>query len=144
LRDTLVSITKGGATIDATALGTSGLQSTTGLNAKLKLDYRPTASDSAQITLTRTDKRLTPQGYVGAINIVNLGYRHQLRPELTAVATVLDLFDGQRFQRFSSSPTFTQEYRRTVRGRILYVGLVYSFGTTRKDKPQSFEYDQPG
>jgi outer membrane receptor protein involved in Fe transport len=130
--------------IDATALGISGLQSTTGLNAKLKLDYRPTASDAAQITLTRTDHRLTPQGYVSAINIVNLGYRHQLRPELTAVAIVSDLFDGQRFQRFSSSPTFTQEYRRTVRGRILYVGFVHSFGTTRKDKPQSFEYDQPG
>ena len=130
--------------IDATALGVSGLQSTTGLNAKLKLDYRPAASDSAQITITRTDKRLTPQGDVGAINIVNLGYRRQLRPELTAVATVSDLFDGQRLQRFSSSPTFTQEYQRTVRGRIFYLGFVYSFGTTKKDKPPGFEYDQPG
>jgi outer membrane receptor protein involved in Fe transport len=130
--------------IDATALGISGLQSTVGLNAKLKLDYRPTRADSAQITLTRTDKRLTPQGYVSAINIVNIGYRHELGPELTAVATVSDLFDGQRFRRFSSSPTFTQDYQRTVRGRILYLGIVYSFGTTHKDKPPSFEYDQPG
>jgi outer membrane receptor protein involved in Fe transport len=130
--------------IDATALGISGLQSTTGLNAKLKLDYRPTTADSAQISLTRTDKRLTPQGYVSAINLVNLGYKHQLGPELTALATVSDLFNGQRFQRFSTSPTFTQEYQRTVRGRILYVGFVYSFGITRKDKQPDFEYDQPG
>ena len=43
--------------IDATALGIAGLQSTVGLNAKVKLDYRPTADDSAQITATRTDKR---------------------------------------------------------------------------------------
>jgi outer membrane receptor protein involved in Fe transport len=129
--------------IDATALGISGLQSTTGLNAKLKLDYRPTSADSAQISLTRTDKRLTPQGDVSAINIVNLGYRRQLGPELTAVATVSDLFDGQRFERFSSSPTFTQEYQRIVRGRILYLGFVYSFGTTKKDKAPSFQYDQP-
>jgi hypothetical protein len=63
---------------------------------------------------------------------------------LTALATVSDLFNGQRFQRFSTSPTFTQEYQRTVRGRILYVGLVYSFGTTWKDKQPNFEYDQPG
>jgi hypothetical protein len=42
--------------IDATVLGISGLQSTTGLNAKLKLDYRPTTADSAQISFTRTDK----------------------------------------------------------------------------------------
>jgi len=130
--------------IDASALGTSGLKSTTGLNAKLKLDYRPTAADSAQFSLTRTDKRLTPQGYIDAINLVNLGYRHQLRPELAALATVSDLFNGQRYQRFLSTPTFTQEYQRTVRGRILYVGFVYAFGITPKDRQPNFEYDQPG
>ena len=81
---------------------------------------------------------------MSAINLVNLGYKHQLGPELTALATVSDLFNGQRFQRFSTSPAFTQEYQRTVRGRILYVGFVYSFGTTSKDKPPNFEYDQPG
>jgi outer membrane receptor protein involved in Fe transport len=128
--------------IDATALGISGLESTTGLNAKVKLDYRPTTDNSAQITVTRTDKRLTPQGYVSAINIVNLGYKRQLKSDLTAVATVSDIFDGQRFRRFSASPAFTQEYQRITRGRVLYVGLVYSFGSTKKDKQPNFEYDQ--
>ena len=130
--------------IDATALGISGLQSTTGLNAKVKLDYRATAADSAQITATRTDKRLTPQGYVSAINLVNLGYKHQLKADLTAVATVSDVFNGQRFHRFATSPTFTQDLQRTVRGRVLYVGFVYSFGSTKKDKQPNFEYDQSG
>ena len=128
--------------IDATALGASGLQSTTGLNAKLKIDYRPTTLDSAQISTTRTDKRLTPQGYVSAINIVNLGYKHQFLKELTAIATVSDVFNGQRFQRLVSSPTFTEVYRRTTRGRVFYLGLVYSFGVTKKDKQPNFEYDQ--
>jgi outer membrane receptor for ferrienterochelin and colicin len=128
--------------IDATALGIPGLQSTTGLNAKVKLDYRRAAADSAQITVTRTDKRLTPQGYVSAINLVNLGYKRQLRADLTAVATVSDVFNGQRFHRFATAPTFTQDYRRTVQGRILYVGLVYSFGSTKKDTQPNFEYDQ--
>jgi outer membrane receptor protein involved in Fe transport len=130
--------------IDATALGASGLQSTTGLNAKLKIDYRPTSVDSAQISTTRTDKKLTPQGYVSAINIVNLGYKHQFRQNLTAIATVSDVFDGQRFQRLVSSPTFTEIYRRTTRGRVFYLGLVYSFGATKKDKQPNFEYDQSG
>ena len=128
--------------IDASALGTAGLQSTTGLNGKFKLDYRPTDEDSAQITVTRTDKRLTPQGYVNAINLVNLGYKHQLKPHLTAIATVSDVFDGQRLQRYASTPTFTQTYVRIVYGRVLYVGLVYSFGSTKKDKQTNFEYDQ--
>jgi outer membrane receptor protein involved in Fe transport len=129
--------------IDATVLGISGLQSTTGLNAKVKLDYRPTNDDSVQMTVTRSDKRLTPQGYVSAINITNLGYKRQLIPDLTAVLTVTDLFNGQRFRRFSSSPTFTQEYQRTTLGRVFYAGLIYSFGSTKKDSQSNFEYDPP-
>jgi outer membrane receptor protein involved in Fe transport len=129
--------------IDASALGLAGLQSTVGLNAKVKLDYRPTADDSAQITVTRTDKRLTPQGYVSAINIVNVGYKRQLQTDLTAVITLSDAFDGQRYRRFAATPSFTEEYQRTVLGRVLYVGVVYSFGSTKKDKQSNFEYDQP-
>lgn len=128
--------------IDASALGIAGLQSTIGLNAKLKLDYRPTADDSAQVTATRTDKRLTPQGYVSAINIVNLGYKRQVLADLTATVTVSDAFDGQRYRRLAVSPSFTQEYRRTVIGRVLYLGFVYSFGSAAKGKQSNFEYDQ--
>jgi outer membrane receptor protein involved in Fe transport len=128
--------------IDAAALGIAGLQSTVGLNAKVKLDYRPTTDDSAQINVTRTDKRLTPQGYVSAINIVNLGYKRQLLPDLTAVITLSDAFDGQRYRRFAATPSFTEEYQRTVLGRVLYIGFVYSFGSTKKDKQSNFEYDQ--
>jgi outer membrane receptor protein involved in Fe transport len=128
--------------IDATALGAIGLQSTTGINAKIKLDYRPTARDAFQTTVTRTDKRLTPQGYVGAINIVNIGYRRQLRQDLTAVITESNVFNGQRFERVAVTPAFTQEYSRFIYGRIVYVGVVYSFGSTLKEKQQGFEYDQ--
>ncbi len=124
-------------------MGYSGLRSTTGLNAKAKIDYRPTAQDSAQLTLTRVDKRLTPQGYVAAINLVNLGFKRQLKADLAFVATLSDIFDGQRYRRFAGTPTFTQEYERTVQGRIFYVGLVYGFGTVKKDRQPAFEYDQP-
>ncbi len=129
--------------IDTTALGIPGLQSTTGLNAKVKLDYRPTVDDSAQLTVTRSDKRLTPQGYVSAIDIVNLGYRRQVRADLTALMTVSDLFNGQRLQRFITTPTFTEAYQRTVAGRVIYVGVVYSFGS-RKDGQANFDYDPSG
>jgi hypothetical protein len=52
--------------------------------------------------------RLTPQGYASAINIVNLGYKRQLKPALSAVVSVSDVFDGQRFERIAITPTFTQ------------------------------------
>jgi outer membrane receptor protein involved in Fe transport len=130
--------------IDATALGIPGLQSTTGVNAKLKLDYRPTSADSAQLIVTRTGKRLTPQGYISAVNIVNVGYKHQVKPDLTAIFTVSDVFNGQHYERFESTPTFMGDYLRIVRGRIVYLGLVYSFGSMKKEKPSNFEYDQSG
>ncbi|HEV7447504.1 MAG TPA: outer membrane beta-barrel family protein [Steroidobacteraceae bacterium] len=128
--------------IDATALGVPGLKSTTGVNSKLKLDYRPTPADSVQLVVTRTDKRLTPQGYISAINIVNVGYKHQVKADLTGILTLSDAFNGQRYERFESTPTFTSDYVRAVRGRVVYVGLIYSFGSTRKDKQANFEYDQ--
>lgn len=129
--------------IDATALGMTGLQSTAGINAKVKLDYRPTESQSAQLTWARTDKRLTPQNYVSAINLVNLGYKYHWDSGLRAVATVTDLPKGQLVHRYSSSPLLTLDYRRSVAGKILYVGVVYSFGRTNKEQSQGFEYEQP-
>ncbi|MFL6603629.1 MAG: TonB-dependent receptor domain-containing protein [Steroidobacteraceae bacterium] len=127
--------------IDAAAFGTGGLKSTTGLNVKGKLDYRPTADDSAQVTFTRTDKRLTPQGSLSAINILNLGYKHALTPALIAVATISDLFEGQRYRRVVSTPALTQVYERSVAGRTTFVGLVYTIGVTKKDKQPNFDYD---
>ena len=130
--------------IDATALGIPGLKSSTGLNAKAKVDYRPTSDDSAQIAFTRTDKRLTPQGSISAINVVNLGYKRAITSALSMVATVSDLFSGQRYQRSASTPLFTQIYQRNVEGRVAFVGLTYSFGVAKKDKQSNFEYDSGG
>jgi outer membrane receptor protein involved in Fe transport len=126
--------------IDATALGIPGLKSTTGINAKTKIDYRPTVDDSVQLSVTRTDKRLTPQGEISAINIVNFGYKHTLTRALVAVATVTDLFNGQHYQRVAVTPSFTQVYERSVAGRIAYLGVVYSFGVTQQAKEPAFEY----
>ena len=130
--------------IDATALGASGLESTTGVNLKAKLDFRPTAADSAQITFTRTDKRLTPQGSVSAINLVNVGYKHALMAGLAAVVTVSDVFNGQRYQRNASTPTLTQVYERSVAGRVAWFGLTYTIGVSKKEKEPNFEYDSSG
>ena len=54
---------------------------------------------------------------------------------------VSDLFSGQRYKRVVSTPLLTQIYERNVEGRIIFVGLTYSFGGTGKDKSSGFEYD---
>src|SRR5262249_25013211 len=122
------------------ALGEPGLKSTTGVDIKLKLDYRPTAQDSAQLAFTRHDKRLTPQGDEVATNIVNFGSKHQARSNLTAGFTLSALFNGQRNRRFAVTPAFSEEFFTTYHGRVGYLGLVYSFGSAKSDK--QFEYEE--
>ncbi|MDB5446143.1 MAG: TonB-dependent receptor [Phenylobacterium sp.] len=129
------------AQIDASSLGVAGLKSTSGVNLKANLDYRPTSADTLQVSLSRTDKRLTPQGYVDAMNLVNLGYKRDLRPDLSLVVTVTDLFDGQRVVRHVISPTLSEVYTRHQFGRLASVGVVYTFGGRKKGK-SSFDYDE--
>jgi outer membrane receptor protein involved in Fe transport len=128
--------------IDATALGALGLKSTTGLDLKASLEYRPTGADTLQISFSRADKRLTPQGQVNAINLVNLGYRRELRPDLALAATVSDLFDGQRFRRQIDTTALVDDYTRHQIGRLVSVGLIYTFGGPAKGKSNGLEYEQ--
>ena len=128
--------------IDATGLGAADLKSTVGLNAKASLDYKPTSADTLQLSFSRSDKRLTPQGYVSAINLLNLGYRRQISPSLSAVATMSDALDGQRFERIVKTSTLNDDYLRHQLGQVAYVGLVYTFGASKKTKAGGFDYDQ--
>jgi outer membrane receptor protein involved in Fe transport len=125
--------------IDATSLAQTGLKVTTGLNAKANLDYHPTSADTAQLSFTRSDKRLTPQGYISAIDLLNLGFKHQIRTNLAGVLTVSDVFNGQILRRFVGTPELSDRYERAQVGRISYVGIVYSFGAPKKTK-SGFDY----
>lgn len=129
--------------IDASGLGYAGLKSTVGLNAKAHVDAHLSPNDLFQVAVLRSDKRLTPQGEVAAINLVNVGYRRQIRADLVAVATVSDLCNGQTYRRTIAAPDLSDTYQRHVGGRIGYVGLVYSFGAGHKpDRGSTFDYDQ--
>lgn len=130
------------AQINAAMLGAHGLQSTIGVDLKASIEFRPTKADMLQISFSRQDKRLTPQGDVGAINLVNLGYRRDLRPDLALVATGSDVLDGQRFRRVVSAPGLRDDYIRHQIGRVVSIGLIYSFGGPSKGKSSGFEYEQ--
>jgi outer membrane receptor for ferrienterochelin and colicin len=127
--------------IDATSLGITGLKSTAGLNLKASLDYRPDATDQAQVSFSRTDKRLTPQGQIAAINLVNMGYRHSLGPGVAIFSTVSDLFNGQRFHRQLDTPVLQQSYARQQLGRVFFLGLTFS-ASGSKGKGQGFDYEK--
>jgi len=126
--------------VDASALGIPGLRSSRGADAKLKLDYHLSAHDFAQLSVARTDHRLTPQGYVSAMDVVNLGYRHQLAARLSALATLSNVFNSQRTQAVLTTPEFAGDFVRAIRGPIIYLGLSYSFGSSGAKK-QEFSYE---
>ncbi|MCV2365901.1 TonB-dependent receptor [Paucibacter sp. DJ1R-11] len=129
--------------IDATALGTSGLRSSNGLNLKASLDWHPSAIDVLQLSFSRTDRRLTPQGSIAPIQLLNLGFKRQLRTDLSLVCTVADLFNGQRLIRESSLPGLNQRYERVQPGQSVFIGLSYTLGKPKKSgKSSSFDYEQ--
>ncbi len=127
--------------IDATALGFPGLKASTGISGKASLDWRPTAADQAQIAVSRSDRRLTPQGSSPPINVVNLGYRHQVSPTLAGVVTLSDAFNGQRQGRITDSPTLHDVYERHQLGQIAYVGFTWTFNAQKKGKGPGFDYE---
>jgi hypothetical protein len=49
---------------------------------------------------------------VNAINLVNVGYKHQFRPDLSGIVTLSDIFNGQVFRRFVDTATLTDAYQR--------------------------------
>lgn len=128
--------------IDASALGFNGTRSTTAVNLKGSLDYRPTVAHTLQLSLNRLGRRLTPQGDVAPITLVNLGFKHQLPRNLMFVSTVSDAFNGQRFARTLNTAAFQQHYQRAQLGRVAYVGVSYQFGAPKKPKSSGFDYDQ--
>ncbi|MHA4870930.1 TonB-dependent receptor domain-containing protein [Duganella sp. PWIR1] len=127
--------------IKAQGLGGGSDRSGIGFNGKGTLDYQLGARDRIQVGANYRGKRLTPQGHVLPFTVVNLGYRHQLDEQCTLVATLSDVFNGQRMRRVYETPTFAGTYRRQQMGQVAYLGLSYNFGGTRKAKDAEFNFE---
>lgn len=127
--------------IGTATLEASALRSTLALNAKASLEWRPSAQDTLQAAFSRTGRRLTPQGEIGAIGLVNFGYRREMSRRFTLVATLSDAFDGQNLRRTIATPTLEDAYDRRQLGQVAYLGFQYSFGGPKKAKPAEFQYD---
>jgi outer membrane receptor protein involved in Fe transport len=127
--------------VNAQAVGGLASRSTLSFNGKATLDYQAGAKDRLQLSANYRGKRLTAQGYVMPVGVVNLGYRHQADAQLTIVATVSDLFNGQRNRRVYDTSTFHGDYRRQQSGQSAYLGIAYAFGGAPKKARDDFSYD---
>jgi outer membrane receptor protein involved in Fe transport len=111
--------------IDARSLGATGLKSYVGLNLKSSIEWRPALTHLIQVSINHEDKKLTPQGYLSPINLVNLGYRHLLTNHSSVFVTVSDVFNQQRLIRETESSGFSQVYQRHLIGPVVFLGLNF-------------------
>jgi len=125
---------------DARALGATGLASAEGLDLKASLDWKPTPANTLQASFSRTGERLTVDGRLGAVDLVNFGYRRQIRKDLALVATLSDAFDGLRLTRYLVSPDLVENYARYQPGRVAMIGVIYTFGGAGRARKSDFDY----
>ncbi len=100
------------------------------LSGRVRLNWQATAMDSFQAAIQAQGKMLTGQGYREPNTTVNLTYTRVVTPALRLIVNATDIFDRNKIQTYTDTPTLREESLRRAAGRIVYVGLRYSFGTT--------------
>jgi len=122
------------------------MREATSLSTKASVDYKVSVADTLQVAYAKYGKRITPQGSFEPTGAVNLGFRHTVSTQLSAVLTVTDVFNTQAWRRYTNTTTLAETYERRPLGRLFFVGFVYQVGQGSK-KPKrdgGFEYDNGG
>lgn len=118
--------------IDASNLGFSSKQSDIAWTGKLNADYAWSKKTVLQFSANYRGKRLTPQGYRLSTFGADLGIRHELRSNLSAVLVASDLFNSEKDETILDTPVLHDDSSRRRNSRYFYVGFVYSFGSMKK------------
>lgn len=128
--------------IDASNLGYSSSLSTFAWTAKANAEYAFTPASALQINMNYNAKRLTPQGYRMPSFVSNLGYKHDFAGhKWSFVLTVSDLFNTLKDETKLTTPTLVDDYMRRRNARAIWAGLIYSFGSQKKKKDDSMQFD---
>lgn len=127
--------------VPASALGLGEARSGYVVSGRGTLSWTPSASDVFQLNGSLSGRTITPQGSLGSIGLLNLGYRRKLTPALFLVVTVQNLLDSNRQTFNYNLPTLRD--RRIVDGvgRGTLVTLTYNFGLgAQKARDPSIDY----
>jgi outer membrane receptor protein involved in Fe transport len=126
--------------IDAGNLGIAGSRSVVSVTGKGNLEYKITSRDLIQLTANYTGRRLLAQGYRLPTASANIGYRHQLKPDLAVVATIADIFDSIRDRAVIDTSSLHEVTFRRRSIRTATLALSWSFGGTAKKSGAKFDY----
>jgi outer membrane receptor protein involved in Fe transport len=128
--------------IDAANLGFSGTRSAFGYEAKGALNWHLATKDTVQLNLATAGKRLTPQGYRRGYITLDMGFRHQLKPNLALTATLSDVFASRHDGLIVDSPALQEITLRRQSGRVFALGLSWSLSGAKKKAAEKFDYEK--
>lgn len=128
--------------ISAGNLGFTGTRSTFGYEAKAALNWSLTPKDTAQLNLGGAGKRLTPQGYRRGYVALDLGFRHQLRTNLSLTATLSDVFASRHDGLLVDTPGLSEITSRRQTGRIALLGISWTLPGAKAKESDKFDYEK--
>lgn len=129
--------------IDASNIGYSSNKSTFSWNAKLNASINITKTTLFQANGQYRSEVLTAQGIRRPTWVVNLGFRQDFwKKKISFLFTVSDLFNSQIMKSSIETLVLMQESTRRRDARVIYGGVVFTFGTKlKKSKEPKFEFD---
>jgi outer membrane receptor protein involved in Fe transport len=125
--------------IDPGTLGGGSRKSGFAWGGKFGVDYQLTPADLFQISTNYSAKRLTPQGYRLPVFTANAGFRHNFGGNFSGVLTVNDLFDSHKHKNYIETAVLHDVSVGRMRGRVIFLGLVYTFGGQNGGKSREDE-----
>jgi outer membrane receptor protein involved in Fe transport len=130
-------------TIDAANLGYSSSQTDVSWLAKAGVTLRFGPATQVQVNANYSSARLTPQGERRPTHVANLGVRHDLwGKKASLVLTVSDLFNSLKEENVINTPVLREDLVRRRSARIIYLGVVYNFGSPgKKSKDDPLKFD---
>ena len=117
------------------AQGLGKKQSGMGWNIKGGLDWQMTPVDLVQFNANYSSKQRFAQGYSEPTKSGDLGYKHNFEGGLAAVLSLNNLFNSWNRNTVLDSTGLHQVDHRSTPGRVLFVGLVYTFGGFKDTQP---------
>jgi hypothetical protein len=73
---------------------------------------------------------------------MDLGYRHQFRPNFSLTATLSDVFASRRNSLVLDTLELSESRSMRPAGRIAWIGVSWSLAGAKQQSREKFEYEQ--
>ncbi|MGA0606269.1 TonB-dependent receptor domain-containing protein [Phenylobacterium sp. VNQ135] len=128
--------------IDASRLG-EGKRDGYTLSGRGNINWQVTPKDFVQFNGFINGRRLTAQGHMDGISMLNIGYRRKLNDQLSWTLTAQDVLGTFKETQVIDTPVLQGRTKRDFSLRGVFVGFNYTFGRQRQRDP-GFDFGAGG